>query len=128
VAVALPIFGDPRADSFPLSTYPMFSGRKSAEATITHAIGFTPQGERVVLPPEAVANNEVVQAFETLRQAVRQGPEAIAALCETAAGWAADHEPDVAEVQVTSDTYDALRYFEGDEEPISSVVHAECAP
>lgn len=126
--VALPLAPGLLGDNFPISTYPMFSGnRQTPVATIPHAV-VVGQDERRVLPPEAVANDEVVQAFETLRQALRQGPESSARLCARVAGWVAA-EPAYAgfgEVQLVSDTYDAVDYFSGDEAPLSSRVEAEC--
>ena len=125
-AVLLPLAGDPRADSFPLSTYPMFSGRQTAEVTVPHAVVIGADGERSALPPEAVANDEVIQAFETLRQAIRQGPESTARVCERAAAWYGDREDGPARVEVVSDTFDAVAYFDGDKEPIATRVHATC--
>jgi hypothetical protein len=125
-AVLLPIAGDPRGDSFPFSTYPMFSGRQSPVADIPHVVGLTTDGERVVLPPEAVANDEVVQAFETVRQAIGQGAASTQALCEEAGAWAGAHRQDIRSVAVVTDTYDAVRYFEGDKEPLSSRQHGAC--
>jgi hypothetical protein len=124
-AALLPIAGDPRGDSFPFSTFPMFSGRQSPEATIPHAIAIDAAGQRSVLPPEAVANDEVIQAFETLRQAVRQGPGATARLCERVAEWSSGRETAV-RVEIVSDTYNAVRYFEGDKAPLATTVHASC--
>ena len=126
IAVLLPLAGDPRADSFPLSTYPMFAGRQSSEATIPHAVVIDSSGERSALPPVAVANDEVIQAFETLRQAVRQGLEATARLCTRAADWYAGRSEGPARVEIVSDTYRAVAYFEGEKEPISSQVHVSC--
>ena len=123
-AVALPVLGSTESDSFPLSTYPMFSGRQSAEADIPHAIAITDGGERRILPPDAVLNDEVIQAFETLRQAIADGPEETQALCERIAARAG-RSGDVS-VQIVTDRYDAIRYFEGDEEPLRSTVHASC--
>jgi hypothetical protein len=124
-AVLLPLTWNPRDDSFPLSTYPMFSGRQSAEATIPHAIGFTAEGDRVVLPPGAVANDEVIQAFETLRQAVAQGQAGTDRLCASVARWS-ERRDDVVSVAIVSDTFNAVRYFEGDKSPVRTVVHSEC--
>jgi hypothetical protein len=126
VTMLLPLLGDPRGDSFPLSTYPMFAGRASSEATIPHAVLVSAGGARTVLPPEAVANDEVVQAYETLRQAVRQGPEATARLCARAAEWQAGRGDDAGRVEIVSDTYDAVAYFEGDDKPLATTVHASC--
>ena len=72
-----------------------------------------------------MANDEVVQAFETLRQAVGQGPSATARLCERAAEWSAGRR-DAVSVEIVSDTYNAVRYFEGDRAPLATVVHATC--
>src|SRR5688500_13501502 len=77
-------------DDFPISTYPMFSGTREREATITHAIGVDADGSRAVLPPRVVTNDEVVQAFETLRKAVRDGGGASAELCRYVASRAGD--------------------------------------
>ncbi len=126
IAVLLPLAGDPRDDSFPFSTYPMFAGRQSSEATIAHAVVINAAGERSPLPPVAVANDEVIQAFETLRQAVRQGPDATARLCARAADWYAGRDEGPARVEIVSDTYNAVAYFEGDKQPISTQVHATC--
>jgi hypothetical protein len=126
VAVILPLAGDPRADSFPFSTYPMFAGRQSAEATIPHAVVIDAGGERSPLPPVAVANDEVIQAFETLRQAVRQGPDATARLCTRAADWYAGRDEGPARVEIVSDTYNVVAYFDGEKEPVSTRVHASC--
>ena len=126
VAVLLPLAGDPRADSFPFSTYPMFAGRQSSEATIPHAVVIDVNGDRSPLPPVAVANDEVIQAFETLRQAVRQGPDATARLCTRAADWYAGRDESPARVEIVSDTYNAVAYFDGEKAPISTQVHASC--
>jgi hypothetical protein len=104
----------------------MFSGRASSEATITHAIGILPDGSEVVLPPESFANDEVIQAHETARQAVRQGPQATLRLCERAAAWTAGERPDVVAVEFRTDQFDAVAYFDGDDTPRSSEVHASC--
>ena len=123
-AVLLPVFGSTRDDSFPLSTYPMFSGRQSAEADIAHAVATNSDGERRVLPPGAIVNDEVVQAFETLRQAIAQGPDATQALCQRIADRAG--RPGDTSVQIVTDRYDAVAYFSGDKKPLRSTVHATC--
>ena len=85
-----------------------------------HAVVIDAAGERTVFPPRAVANDEVIQAFETLRQAVRQGPEATARLCDRAAGWYGDRNDGPARVEGLSDTYNAVAYFDGDKQPLAS--------
>lgn len=126
IAVLLPVFGDPRSDSFPLSTYPMFSGRQSPNVTIAHVIGFTSDGERVILPPDAVGNDEIVQAFETSRRAAAAGTDASLALCEDAAEWASEHRQSAVAFALITDSFDAIQYFDGDTEPRDTIVHAAC--
>lgn len=122
-AVLLPLVrsGD---DDFPISTYPMFSGTRERETTITHAIGVDADGSRAVLPPRVVANDEVVQAFETLRKAARDGSAASAELCLHVANRV-DYSR-VVSVEIVSDRYDAVAYFQGDKAPRSSALHARC--
>ncbi len=61
----------------------MFSFRRDTPVvSISHASGVRADGERTVLSPGAVGTDEVMQAFETFRQAVRDGEAALAALCE----------------------------------------------
>lgn len=130
VAVAFPLLNSPEDDDFPLSTYPMFSGaRASGAASIPHAIGVELDGSRVVLPPEAVANEEVIQAFETLRQAIAGEPDAVARLCEdVAAHVRRSGNPgfaDIIAVEIVTDRYDVIDYFE-DDTPLATTVHTAC--
>ncbi len=127
IAVLLPVLGDSRSDSFPLSTYPMFSGLKDSMASIDHVVGVARDGSRTALPPESVANDEVLQARAIIRQAVRQGPDATEKLCQQAALWVYESRWEKIEtVEVTTDRFDSLAYFDGDKSPTSSVLHARC--
>jgi hypothetical protein len=101
----------------------MFSGRKTAEADIPHALAISADGGSRILPPSAVFNGEVVQAFETLRQAIASGPEATQDLCRQIAERAGG---DAAQVMIVTDRFDAVRYWQGDKEPIASTIHATC--
>jgi hypothetical protein len=125
-AVMWPLFGDAWSDSFPFSTYPMFSGRQSSEVSIAHVVAVDAAGEAEVLPPEALGTDEVIQAFETVRQAIRQGDASVAALCADAADWASDRREDAVSIAVVTDTYDGVAYFDGETEPSASETHATC--
>lgn len=125
-AVLWPAFGSVHGDSFPFSTYPMFSGRQSAEVSIAHVVAVDAAGNAEALPPEALGSDEVIQAFETVRQAVRQGDASVAALCADAADWARDHREDAVSITVLTDTYDGVAYFDGKTEPTASVTHETC--
>lgn len=126
VAVLWPVFGSSQADSFPFSTYPMFSGRRSAEVSIAHVIAVDAAGNVDPLPPEALGSDEVIQAFETVRQALRQGDASVAALCADAADWARDHREDAVSIAVVTDTFDGVAYFDGETQPSDSQVHHSC--
>ena len=125
VAVTAPLTGLATSDSFPVSDYPMFSYRRDTPvAGIAHAVGITPDGQRTTLSPAAVGTDEVIQAFETLRQAVRAGDAAVASLCEDIAGRVVSDG--YTTVEISTDTFDAIAYLGGDRTPDSSVVHAIC--
>jgi hypothetical protein len=124
--VASPLFGAFPGDSFPVSTYPMFASARSTEVVMPHAIAITTSGEERRVRPREVANDEVIQAFETIRQAIRQGQEAIDQLCGHIARNVA-HHGDVVMVQIVTSHYDGLEYFAGDKQPKGRWVEGECA-
>ncbi|MPZ23947.1 MAG: hypothetical protein GEU28_10485 [Dehalococcoidia bacterium] len=124
VAVAVPAIPELMSDDFPISTYPMFSGRQSETATIARAEGLRHDGGADRLAPSLVANDEVIQAFETIRQAIAQGSEATRTLCERIAGRLSDDE--YASVRIVSSTYNVVDYFGEDTGPLASEVHADC--
>ena len=124
LAVALPAIPGLVGDDFPISTYPMFSGRQSETASIARAEGVRADGSTGRLSPSLVANDEVIQAFETIRQAIYQGPEATTELCDRVAGRL---EPDEYErVRIVTSIYNVIDYFDDQDEPLDSRVHASC--
>lgn len=123
--VASPLFGAFHGDSFPVSTYPMFATARSSEVVMPHAIALTAAGEERRVRPADIANDEVIQAFETIRQAIRQGPQALDELCGHIAGNMARHG-DVVRVQIVTSRYDGIDYFGGHTEPEERWVEAEC--
>lgn len=78
--VFLPLLSRPREDSFPLSTYPMFS-RPRKHLTVIEVL--VQQPDRVVqrLPAALVGGGEPLQAHAVLRDTARQGQMALEALC-----------------------------------------------
>jgi len=59
-------------DSFPLSTYPMFSSLIEPVATVQLAVGLDSDRNDITLSPELIAGtDEVIVAGSTLRQAKR---------------------------------------------------------
>lgn len=128
VAVLWPMLREPRVDGFPLSTYPMFShGRERARAEIFHVVGFSREGRHRPMSPELLGTSEIMQAYQTARVAIRSGHSG--ELCERVAERVrVDPEhADIDRLEVRSDVYDSLAYFDGDTKPRSTRVHARCS-
>ncbi len=102
----------------------MFAAVRETDVSVPHVILVDEDGEEWPAPPPAIANDEVLQAQATIRQALRHGDEATEALCERVASWA--HGSDAISVQIVTSTYDAVLYYEGDKEPLDRTQHAMC--
>lgn len=113
------------SDSYPLSTYPMFSGAVEPEVDLTLAVGVDDAGERVELSPTLIAGtDEVIVAGGTLRIAVREARTD--ELCTEIAQRLADAGRDeVVGVRVVTDAVDAVAWYEGDRARVTTL-HAEC--
>jgi len=127
VAVMAPAFGDPAADSFPLSTYPMFA-RPKAKTTIAFADGIDDHEHATRLGPELVANGEVMQASHTLHRAIRGGQDRLAQVCARIAdGVASDSRlAPVVRIRLAEGQFDSVGYFLGAREPETRTIHLEC--
>jgi hypothetical protein len=129
LAMLSPVLRRPPVDSFPLSTYPMFSGARRSVSHIHTLLGVTSSGEREVLSPTLISGDPwVILAVETVHAAKRGGVERRRALCADVAARVAVEDPDhrYAEVVFVTETYDAPAYFSGDVTPRSTKVHATC--
>lgn len=121
VAVAVPGFTDD--DSFPLSNYPMFSRDRGAVARFDTAIGFDAEGGRHWLTPELIGGSyEVIHAAQTVTKAVDAGDAA--SLCREIAARASGRS--FVQIEVVTETYDTVAWFEGSEVPLRRQVHARC--
>lgn len=109
-AAVWPALGEPPRDSFPLSTYPMFSTLRG-QAWLDVIVGFDTNDHERPIPPRLVANVEVMQAAQTIRIAVRKRRPKL--LCEqVAARVAADPEfTQIVRLEVQSRRFDPLTYF-----------------
>ncbi|MCA9650101.1 MAG: hypothetical protein H6712_18370 [Myxococcales bacterium] len=127
LAIVWPMLREPREDDFPLSTYPMFSyGRERARAEIVHVVGFSREGRHRPVPPELLGTEEVMQAHQTVRVAIRRGHAD--ELCQRAA-QRVRAEPgfeDLEQLEVRTDFYESIAYFDGDTKPRATRVHARC--
>lgn len=120
--VAAPVLRSPTDDSFPLSTYPMFSLARPAETTVSSAVGFDGADTRLTLSPRVVGGTgEVIQAAGTVIQAINAGTSS--ALCREVLSKAPE---EVVAIEIVTETYDVVAYFDGDEEPAQRTVHARC--
>lgn len=126
-AVLWPAFGPLQADSFPFSNYPMFSIPRD-RAAVNTMIGMTPGKERVPLPPDVVANGEIMQASGTVAHAIVRGPKALNALCkEVAERVATDPRlTAVDRVGIYTLWYEPVAYFTEAAEPVRRQPRAGC--
>ena len=112
-------------DSYPLSTYPMFSYRRDRVEVVDTAVGYDTAGQRVRLTPTLIAGGiEVIHAAATVSAAIAQGDTE--ALCNEIAARATTRRPALERIEVVSETHDVITYFAGDAVPIAVVVHASC--
>lgn len=126
LCAALPAFRDASADSYPLSTYPMFA--RPRERPVLHfAEGVDAQGKAHKLAPRLVGSDEVMQAGATVRRAVEGGARAQKRLCkDIAARVAKSAHPEVTRVRLVRATFDPVAYFTETPEPVERAVRGEC--
>lgn len=107
------------ADSFPISTYPMFA-RAPGQPTLFALVATTRDGIKRSLPPELVGSTEVLQVKVLIQRSVQQGPEAMAELCEATAARVAASEGagGLRFVDIVRRRYDPVGYFVTSVEPI----------
>jgi hypothetical protein len=111
-------------DSYPLSTYPMFSYDRGRLAVIDTAVGWDTSGRRRRLNPTLIAGGiEVIRAAVTVSRSIRNGDTDVlcAEIAERAAG-----RLDLVRVEVVSETHDVVSYFADSTEPLAVTVHASC--
>ena len=127
-AATAPLFRPLGEDSFPFSTYPMFSAELPRIVSVTHAVGVDAEGRRTPLDPlVASGNREVLQTQAILERAVGSGRAL--AQCEEI-GRRVLGDPDLAfvrAVEIATDAYDVVAYFDSDSRaPIDRRVHMRC--
>jgi hypothetical protein len=116
-------------DSFPLSTYPMFSTRRGTDEVVDTAVVVEADGTVRRLDPQRIAGTEeIILATATVGQAISSGTTET--LCaEIAARVARGAEASSngpRTVQVVTERFDALAWYEGDRTPLERRVHSEC--
>jgi len=107
-------------DSYPISTYPMFSHRRTTTETVDTAILVADGRVRRLTPSTIAATDEVILAAATVSNAIAAGTAQV--LCAEIAA----RVDDSGEIQVVTEQYDSVRWYEGDKTPLMRVVHASC--
>jgi hypothetical protein len=114
-------------DSYPLSTYPMFSARRTTSESVDTAVALDASGAVERLGPERIAGtDEIILATATVGGAINAGTTD--ALCTEIAGRVASSGPASAvTIEVVTERYDAILWYRGDRTPIDKTVHSTCA-
>jgi len=118
-------------DGYPLSWYPMFSGKRDDTLKVTYMYALDAKGKRYTIPYNYWARGGFNQGRSQLRKAVRQGKKATIKKCEFVAerlakkksGWRSRVE----KVRVAKGRFDVEQFFvEGNREPLRELIKAEC--
>jgi hypothetical protein len=122
--VVWPVTTSPPRDSFPLSNYPMFARDRPTETTFATVVVVDPDGTVTRLSPREIGGtDQVIQAAATVSRAVRAGDaDALCAEVLERRGDDIGH----GRLEVISERYDTVAWFDGDEVPIERTVHATC--
>lgn len=129
VAVMLaPPLWPPADDSFPLSTYPMFSTDRGERSSVATVVGLDAAGDEHRLSPGLVGgSDEPMLAVATAARAARQGRAAGERLCEqVAARVAASGRDGLDRVALQVETYDPVAHFTGGRGRLATRVLATC--
>jgi hypothetical protein len=118
---AWPALLDPSDDSYPLSTYPMFS-RSRGQPTLFRMVGIERDGTEHAVPPSLIANSETLQAAATLAGAVHAGRGASRSLCRKVASRMATENAlgSVRTLEIRSVRFDPIDYFVTSNEPLEA--------
>jgi hypothetical protein len=127
LSVAVPMSWAPGRDSFPVSSYPMFSARRDGADVVLVVAGIDAGAGLDVLPTEATGHRHLTQAVRALGQAVADGGDRPARLCAEVAAWVRDHERSDGDVVIATVRYDAIAFLLDDRRtPEIERVHARC--
>lgn len=115
-------------DSFPLSTYPMFSADRAGRIVVPHVIGETLDGDRINLHYRLFGTGGLNQVRKQVARAVRTGRADEVAQTYADAIHARGNPQEIAEVLVVRSRFLFTDYFAGDRSPFAENIHARCAP
>jgi hypothetical protein len=114
-------------DSYPLSTFPMFSADIDRTQAIDTAVGLRADGSVIRLTPAQISGTTIVnQAASVVSSAI--GEAQAGSLCDQVAGRLGDElDTEAVAVEVVTEHYDAVGWFDGRRAPVERIVHAHCA-
>ena len=133
ILVAMPAFSEPSEDSFPLSTFPMFSrAKRDPGLVVTQVLAVLPDGTREPLPPElATGNVEVIQTLRMIRDEVYGGRDRATAFCQDIAARVRnaddEHWRQAKGIEIARSHFDTVAYFETGPQPVTRKVLERCA-
>ena len=135
LVVCWPVLAHPDRDGFPLSTYPMFSSRRTTTEPLSTVVGIDAGGAQHWLDPWLLnGTREVVQAAVVVSDEIRAG-QADRLCAEVAARVDGRQTDDTAGdaagdrlvgLEVVTVRYDAVGWFDGRRQPLGRTVHATC--
>lgn len=127
LALLWPLFGALGDDSFPLSTYPMFTEHRE-QVTMHQLLGFDAQGAEHRLAPELFGTSEVLQAKALIDRAARSRKRR-ERLCQRVALQVAarDDYAQLERLQFLRVRFDPIAYFSEGREPLSSKRLHQCS-
>ena len=110
-------------DSYPLSTYPMFSSNRTTREPVDTAVLVSSDGEQSMLSPRIIAGtDEPIIATVTVSNAIANGTaDELCADIALRLGPGA-----IGSIEIITVVYDALDWFDGRRDPIERSVHASC--
>ena len=127
-AMVAPVVVD--RDSFPLSTYPMYSRDRPRDVALVTAVGIDADGGRQRLSLAAIGDSDdpLIVAGE-LRAAIADGRAD--ARCDDIAGRVAARPagagPEIVAVEVVTERHDVVDRTAGEPSELERTVHARCA-
>ena len=139
LVVCWPVLAHPDRDGFPLSTYPMFSSRRTTTEPLSTVVGIDAGGAQHWLDPWLLnGTREVVQAAVVVSNEINAGEAD--RLCAEVAGRVYDRQSDrraddasddaagdrLVGLEVVTVRYDAVGWFDGRRQPLERTVHATC--
>lgn len=107
LAIVSPVARDRTWDSFPFSSFPMFSrGDLGTHVWMGHVVLVTRDGQRRPAPPSLVGSPEPMVAKNIVENAIHRGEAP--GLCRDIAGRA---PADAVSVEIVTSVFDTTRYF-----------------